>query len=144
MNDHEIWIKYRDELIRYATALVGPSESEDVLSTVVARILRRRRLSELDDPRAYLYRAVLNESRSVGRKRGRPSPVGPERHVPTDVRPEVLEAVLALPARQRAAAYLYYWRDLPVAEVAQLMHCRPGTVKRYLHMARKNLKETLR
>jgi RNA polymerase sigma-70 factor (ECF subfamily) len=59
------------------------------------------------------------------------------------VDPGVLDAVLRLPERQRAAVYLTYWRDLPIAETAELMGCRPGTVKRYLHLARSHLREVL-
>ena len=40
MTDEEIYVKYRDELIRYATVLVGPSDAEDVLSSVVTRLYR--------------------------------------------------------------------------------------------------------
>ena len=35
VNDDEIWIKYSNELTRYASILVGPGQAEDVLSTVV-------------------------------------------------------------------------------------------------------------
>ena len=59
------------------------------------------------------------------------------------MRPDVFTAVVGLPERQRAAVYLTYWRDLPVQEVAALMGCRPGTVKRYLHLARHRLRGTL-
>ena len=60
MKDAAIWAQHRDELTRYATVLVGPSEADDVLSTVVLRLLRRRSLGDLSDPRAYLFRSVLN------------------------------------------------------------------------------------
>jgi RNA polymerase sigma-70 factor (ECF subfamily) len=141
VNDDAIWNKHRDELIRYASMLVGPDDAEDLVSTVVVRVLSRRRLADLDDARSYLFRSVLNEARSLVRRRRR-RPVQREADVlPVDIEPEVLAAVLALPRRQRAAVYLTYWRDLPVAEVADLMGCRPGSVKRYLHIARNRLRE---
>lgn len=144
MDDAAIWSKHKEELVRYATVLVGPDHAEDVLSTVVERVLRRRgSLSALDDPRPYLFRAVLNESRGIlRRKRVEPwSEATVDQTV--DYRPDVVLAVGRLPERQRAAVYLTYWRDLPVSEVAQLMGCRPGTVKRYLHLSRKRLREVL-
>ena len=144
VNDAEVWRKHKDDLIRYATVLVGPDQAEDVLSVVIERILRRRgSLGTIDDARPYLFRAVLNQSRNVLRDRSRPVPWSGDLVLPPDVRPEVVTAVAALPDRQRAAVYLTYWRDLPVAEVADLMGCRAGTVKRYLHLARKRLKENL-
>jgi RNA polymerase sigma factor (sigma-70 family) len=100
-------------------------------------------LTDLDDPRPYLFRAVLNESR--GRTwRARVIPWQRdfvEDHV--GFRPDVAAAVGSLPERQRAAVYLTYWRDLPVREVADLMGCRPGTVKRYLHLSRNRLRKVL-
>jgi DNA-directed RNA polymerase specialized sigma24 family protein len=41
----------------------------------------------------------------------------------------IRQAVAALPHRQRTALVLRYYADLPVAEVAALMGCAPGTVK---------------
>lgn len=144
VEDAAIWRKHKEELIRYATVVVGVDQAEDVLSTVVERILRRKgSLSSLDDPRPYLFRAVLNESRGrIRRLRVIPWERGIiEDHI--GFRPEVAEAVGSLPERQRAAVYLTYWRDLPVGEVADLMGCRPGTVKRYLHLARTRLRKVL-
>ena len=144
MDDAAIWRKHKEELIRYATVLVGVDHAEDVLSTVVERVLRQRgSFTTLDDARPYLFRAVLNESRGLMRRRR----VVPwerdfvENHV--GFRPDVAVAVGALPERQRAAVYLTYWRDLPVREVADLMGCRPGTIKRYLHLSRNHLRKVL-
>lgn len=141
VNEEAIWNKHRDELIRYASMLVGPDDAEDLLSTVVVRVLSQRQLSDLDDARSYLYRSVLNEARSLVRRRRRRRYERVSVVLPGDVEPEILAAVRALPERQRAAVYLTYWRDLPVAEVAQLMGVRPGSVKRYLHIARNRLRE---
>lgn len=141
VSDVAVWNKYREELIRYASMLVGPADSEDLVSTVVVRILHRRQLSDLDDPRSYLYRSVLNEARSLVRHRRRERLFPGSDVWPREVEPEVLAAVVELPERQRAAVYLTYWRDLPIADVADLMGCRPGTVKRYLHLARNRLRE---
>ena len=78
MDDEAIWNKHRDELVRYASVLVGPDDAEDLLSTVVLRVLQKQKLSDLDDARPYLFRGVLNEARSLGRRRSRQwvSPAG--------------------------------------------------------------------
>ena len=139
-----IWERHRDELIRYATVLVGASHAEDVVGTVIERVLRRPGgLGSLDDPRPYLFKAVLNQSRNHRRSRSNPSGWSDSVVLPEELRPEVLDAVLELPERQRAAVYLRYWRDLPISETAELMGCRPGTVKRYLHLARRRLQGVL-
>lgn len=143
VSDEVIWRKHRDEVVRYASVLVGPSHAEDLLSAVVVRILSNQgSLSTLDDPRSYLFRSVLNESKNY-RRNSRIPPVVREYVEDGELRPDVLDAVVRLPRRQRAAVYLTYWKDLSIAEAASLMGCRPGTVKRYLFIARQRLKEVL-
>ena len=143
MTDEVIWTKHRDELVRYAAVLVGPDDAEDVLATVVLRVLQKRSLVDLDDARPYLFKAVLNEATSLRRRLARIRLPAAEVCVPADVSPEVLQAVKSLPGRQQAAIYLVYWRDLSLGETASLMGCRPGTVKRYLHLARSRLRGVL-
>jgi len=144
VTDEEIYRKNKDDLIRYASVLVGQFEAEDVVSTVVLRILRRRPLEELEEARAYLFRAVLNESRTRLTRSRSISEIGDYDATPaSDPRPEVLVAVMNLPVRQRAATFLVYWSDLTVQEAARLMGIRPGTVKRYLFLAKRTLRGVL-
>lgn len=145
VDDADIWLKCKDDLTRYAAVLIGPSDAEDVVSTVFVRVLDRRRLAGLEDARLYLFRAVLNECKTR-RARTRTTPGLVELQVPppSDPRPEILQAVSALPLGQRAATFFVYWVHLSVYEAAELMGVRPGTVKRYLHLARTKLKGVLR
>ena len=139
----EVYLKYRDDLLRYATSLVGPSQAEDVVSTVVLRSMRRRPLSQIERPHGYLMKAVLNECRSVWRRRSHIGIEGVDTaQLPVEVA-DTLEAVWRLPLRQRAVVYLFYWEDRPIAEIAELMDIAEGTVKRYLHNARTRLKDQL-
>lgn len=59
--------KYRDELIRFASALVGPSGAEDVMTNAVVRAFGSRQWPTVVERRAYLYRAVVNEARQQHR-----------------------------------------------------------------------------
>jgi len=139
----EVYAKHRGELLRYASALVGPSHAEDVVSTVVLRSIRRRSLSDMDNPRAYLLKGVLNEARGVVRRRhSEPLPEMAVSDPPIEL-VDVVEAVWRLPIRQRAAVFLFYWEALSTTEVAEVMGVGVGTVKRYLHLARRTLKGVL-
>lgn len=143
-NDSLIYRKIRGDLVRYAASLVGPDAADDTVSTVVLRTLSRKSLVDLDDPRAYLFRAVLNEARTQARLQRRPVRYPQVRDsVSKELQPEVLEAVARLPIQQRAATFLVYWADYSIAETAHVMGNRPGTVKRYLHRARKTLEGVL-
>jgi RNA polymerase sigma-70 factor (ECF subfamily) len=144
VDDETIYRKNRDDLIRYTTVLVGPAEAEDVVSVVVLRVLAKRRLQDLEEPRAYLFRAVLNECKTrLSRRRAHLSITEVGGFPADNPQPHVIQAVLDLPPQQRAATYLVYWAGMTVAETADLMAIRPGTVKRYLHLARRNLKGVL-
>lgn len=61
---------------------------------------------------------------------------------PTD-HGEVTAAVQALPPRQRAVVVCHYYLDLPVAEIAEMLGIRTGSVKAHLHQARASLARTL-
>ena len=62
LTNEEVYSKYAGELIRFATGLVGPWEAEDVLSGAVLSAMYSRHWPAVKNPRAYLYRSVLNEA----------------------------------------------------------------------------------
>lgn len=141
----EVYLKYRDALTRFATVLVGPADANDVISTVVTRVIASgRSLGDLDNPQAYLMRAVANESKTLLRTRGRTTELVDAivADAPTP-QPEVLKAVMALPAQQRAATYLIYWVGMNSREAAAVLRCRPATARRYLLLAKRKLRGVL-
>lgn len=141
--DEQIYLKHVDDLLRYATVMVGPDHADDVVSSVFVRILKGRGLSSLDDARPYLFKAVTNEARSHLR-RTKSLPLT-DRPVPP-VEPEtvdVIRAIRSLPDKQRAVVFLCLWQEHTMQEAAELLGIRAGTVKRYLHDARTTLKGLL-
>lgn len=130
--------------MRYATALVGPDAAEDVVSTVVTRVLARSGgLGGLREPKQYLMRSILNEVRTRHRERVRQSVVHADVAVATTYESDtdVVDVIEALPPQQRAAAFLVFYEGYTPSEAARLMGCRPGTVRHYLHLARSKLRE---
>jgi RNA polymerase sigma factor (sigma-70 family) len=145
--DAKIYARHRDELVRFASAMVGGGEAADVVSSVLVKTLANHQLGELRDPRSYLFQAVVNESRSVLRGRARRHELRFRLWDPLyqdpEIRPDVLEAVAELPVRQRAATFLVYWMGCSVADAAELMGVGSGTVGRYLYLARRRLRKVL-
>jgi len=144
----EIYRKHADDLTRFAAGLVGPSQAADVVSEAVLNCLRSRRWSEVDDKRAYLYRSVINQvashHRSSQRRTARERLVAqPERVESPEVRPEVLDAVFQLSIRQRAVVFLFYWEDLDIPTIADLLKISQGSVRRHLARGKIRLKEAL-
>ena len=56
---------------------------------------------------------------------------------------QVLEAVLVLPERYKAAVYLYYYEGYSLKEIASILGCPQATVRTRLARARKQLKQML-
>jgi RNA polymerase sigma factor (sigma-70 family) len=56
---------------------------------------------------------------------------------------DIRAALARLSGRQRAAVFMRFYLDLPEAEIAAALACRPGTVKSLLHRALRVLKEEL-
>lgn len=148
VTDAEIYAELRWDLMRFATSLVGVDDAADVVSVVVTRTLRRPGgLSGLTDAKPYLIRAVSNEARSLHRTRARG--VDARRAVVAPVAGEmnpdsgVFDLLMSLPPRQRAALFLVGYEGHDPSEAARLMGCRPGTIRRYLFLARKRLRGVL-
>ena len=117
--------------------------AEDLAQEAFVRLyLRWATVSRYERPGAWVRRVAIRLAvrdarrerlRSLVERQGR-SPV--EYHGPDA---DVLRAVATLPVRQRAAVVLYYFEDLPVAEVARTLGMSESAVKVSLHRARRAL-----
>lgn len=149
MTDNEdIYRKHSDELVRFATGLVGPFDAQDVVTDACLRAFQSRNWEAVTNRRAYLYRSVLNQARSqhrstVRRRVREHATAGPAASEPSPIDIDVLRAVDKLSMQQRAAVFLTYWEDLRPAEVAARLNISEGSVKRHLARARARLKELL-
>ena len=99
----------------------------------------------VDDPVAYLQRAVVNRSVSVLRRR-RTALRHPDPVARPSIDPEIDETwdvVAGLPVRERAVVVLRYWLDLSEADIADRLGWPRGTVKSTLHRALRRLRKEL-
>jgi RNA polymerase sigma-70 factor (sigma-E family) len=103
------------------------------------------RWAGLDEPAAYLRRAVTNACYSYHRRRHLEQAVIPEpggtAYAPEH--DEMWDALAALAPRRRAVLVLRYYLDLSEAEIADALGCRPGTVKSMGHRALADLRKAL-
>jgi RNA polymerase sigma-70 factor (sigma-E family) len=125
-------------LFRTTYAVAGDRQrTEDALQTAFGRAWSRwSRVSQTDDPVAYVRRMAINAA--LERHRTAPArhetsvPSVPDSPTPDDAtvdRHAAWEAVRTLPPRQRAVVVLRYYEGLSEREIADVLGCRPGTVK---------------
>jgi len=141
--------KWSDDLIAYASALVGPSDAPDAVHQAFLDIMHSQRWSQVNEPRAYLFRATLNAARSQRRSQARRISrewrARPETLVHFELLsdPAVTDAVNLLSLQQRAVIFLTYWDDMTPAAVANALGVTEGTVRRQLARARSKLRKVL-
>ena len=128
-------------LVRLAFGLTGDRWlAEDLAQTALASAYASWwRVRRADDPDAYVYRILINASKSRWhRNRVAERAAMPSAEVPDPAgdpaatigeRSALLTALGALPPRQRAVLVLRYWEDLSDAQVAALLGCSASTVR---------------
>lgn len=146
--DGEVFRRYADELLAFATGLVGRGDAADVVSAAFVAALASSSWERVDNRRAYLYRCVDHQAKRLYRTRARwrrreERAAVPEAVTMPEVRPDVIAAVQALSHRQRAVVFLTYWTGMAPAEVAEALAIGEGSVRRHLARAREHLRQVL-
>jgi RNA polymerase sigma factor (sigma-70 family) len=147
LSDAEVYATHAKDLVRLATALVGPDDASDVVSAAMTRLLASSAWRRARDPRAYLFRSVVNEARmyqrSMNRRSARERRVALRDHVEDDHDIDVLATMSVLSVRQRAVLVLTYWYDLDQSTIGQMLGISRGAVARHLGRAHARLREEM-
>jgi RNA polymerase sigma-70 factor (ECF subfamily) len=134
-----------------ALAAAGYADATDaVQEAFVQAVVHWRKVGEYDDPLLWIRRVAIN--RALNRRRSRhrqrvlaerlaAQPTGAV-HAP-ETHDDLTDAITALPQQQRLVVALYYFADLPIADIAHVMDVSEGTVKSHLHAARASLAVTM-
>ena len=154
----ELYLRHADDSVRLAYLLTGNRAlAEDIVQDAFVRLAGR--LVHLRDPgafEAYLRRTVVNLTNShfrrrrverayLERARGAIGPQGVQLSDRSfEDREDLWQALMRLSARQRAALVLRFYEDLPERQVAEILRCRPGTVKSLVSRGLETLREEVR
>lgn len=139
-------------LFRTVYGVAGDRQlTEDALQTAFAQAWSRwSKISAADDRLAYLRRMAVNAAlarhRRAATRRETSVPDVPDAPAAEGDWPErdaTWQAVRALPPRQRAVVVLRYYEGLSEREIAEVLGCRPGTVKSQASAALATLRTTL-
>jgi RNA polymerase sigma-70 factor (sigma-E family) len=136
-----LYAEHYRTLVGLAAFLVrDTSTAEEVVQdSFVAIHSGWRRLRDREKALAYLRRSVVNRSRSILRHRmvvdknaPQPPPDMPSAEqgaIAQIERSAVVDALRALPLRQREALVLRFYADLPASQIASIMGISTGAVK---------------
>lgn len=149
----EMYVRFAPGGIRLAYLMTGDREvAEDLVQEAFVRFVGRlhsvRDLGAFD---AYLRRTVVNLSKNYFRRRSleradlerRASERQPEAKEPDVSEYETMKrALLGLPSRQRAAIVLRFYEDLSDSQIADILRCRPATVRSLVSRGIQTLRQT--
>ena len=136
-------------MARSLLVIGGDAEAaRDAVAEAFGRAYERwPRVASLDSPGGWVYRVALNELRRRMRRRALESHLLRRERLdsisPSDVDPDVWDAVAALPQRQREAIVLRYVGDLTERDVAGVLGISEGAASAALVAARRRLAEQL-
>ena len=137
----ELYLRFGPGGLRLAYLLLGDHQAaEDCVQEAFARVIARLghvRTGQAFD--AYLRRTIVNLTKNGWRRKSterakafagpRSTDVAPAADVDVVDRLTMFQAIQALPVRQRTAIVLRFYEDLPEADIATVMSCRPGTAR---------------
>jgi RNA polymerase sigma-70 factor (ECF subfamily) len=139
---------FRQEAARLWRALMAytagrSSVAEDAVSEAFSRALSHE--AEIRDPVAWLYRVAFRIAAEEMRRERRSSEQVEQVERGSDIGEleEVFAALRLLPPNQRAAVFLHYQCDLPVAEVAMRLGVSRATTRVHLWRGRGRLRTLL-
>ena len=147
----ELYERHAPAAARLAYLLTGDRAlAEDLVQEAFVRVVGRfRHLRVPDAFWAYLRRTIVNLHTSELRRRrlerahlereGRREELD-TRMPDVGTREDLWRAVLALPARQRAAVVLRFYKDLSERETADVLHCSTAAAKSLVARAMQTLR----
>ncbi len=144
---------HRDEIFAYLWRLIPGDQAEDCLQETFLRAFRAyERTTPDSNYRAWLYKIATNVARTAHTRRQREMtrelirPAAPEGRTLLDsvILSEdlkvVLQAVEALPHKQRAALIMRKYQEMDYKDIGAALECSPVTARAHVYQALKKLR----
>ena len=125
------------------------SDAEDILQHVFLKLWKHDKpFKDGTHVDKWLTAVCVNESKNYVKSpfKRKCAPLEEARELYTfqeDDSYDLFNAVAALPKKERVVIHLFYYEDMTVKEISQLLKIKESAVKTRLHRARKDLKEIL-
>lgn len=139
--------KYADMVYRLALSRTRNKEnSEDVFQEVFLRISKRLPDFESEEhEKAWLIRVTINCSKNIINSRWNRTVDILEQDLKQEEiqMDEIYYDVLRLPQKYRTVIHLFYYENLPIKEISNILNTKETTVKTWLSRGRQQLKNVL-
>lgn len=144
----EIIEKYADMVYRLALSRTRDIDSsEEVFQEVFYRLSKSTPNFENEEhEKAWLIKVTINCSKTLLINKWKKQTGELPDNIPAEEHEiqEVYDAVLKLPQKYRTVIHLFYYEDLPIKNIAQILNSNENTVKTWLSRAREKLKIVLK
>ncbi len=137
-----------DRLWRSVYAYAGDAEiASDAVAEAFAQLIRRG--DEVRDPAAWAWRTAFRiaagalKARRVSDRMTLVAPLDEPGYLDRHGDPDLLAALRQLPEAQRAAVILFYYADLPAAQIAARLGSNQLAVRANLSRGRRRLRQLL-
>ena len=126
----------------------NPTDSEDILQNVFLKLWKQADFENDEHLDKWLTRVAVNESKnfiksSFLKKRAPLDEAQDTYTFDSDSDRELFNSVMELPTKLRTVIHLFYYEDMPVREIAEVLKIGESAVKARLHRARTQLKQIL-
>ncbi len=144
--------KYSNTVYRLAYSLVkNPYDAEDIHQEVFVRYISKQPSFEnAEHEKAWFLRVTINQCKNLWRSAWKQRVVKSldydfEEEEALEANEEwIIHVVKQLPVKYRVVIHLFYYEDLSIEEMAQVLKEKSSTVRTQLTRARKKLRELLK
>ncbi len=142
--------EYSDLILRISMHYVkNRQDAEDIAQMVFLKVVRSQPYFEnAEHEKAWMIRVTINQCRDYLKsswfRLTAPYIEAPAVQNTAETRDEVLWAIRQLPEKYRNVIYLYYYEQLGVKEIAQILSAKENTVLTWLSRARSKLMPLLK
>lgn len=148
--------RYSDMILRLSLTYLGNhADAEDICQDVLIKLMTQApAFSDAEHEKAWILRTTINCCKDVLKSARRRTSVPLDETIshPTTQSAEaealskesdVLAAIRSLTEDQRECVFLYYYEDLKIEEIANIVGKSPSAVAKHLSRAREALRTTL-
>lgn len=143
--------KYSNTVYRLAYSLVkNPDDAEDIHQEVFVRYISKQPSFEnAEHEKAWFLRVTINQCKNLWKSAWKQRVIKSldydfEEEALAENEEWIIHVVKQLPVKYRVVIHLFYYEELSVEEMAQVLKEKSSTVRTQLTRARKKLRELLK